>query len=60
LALSARRSSQLNHTETVRGGTVNPNDLRTIVEAAVHAPSVHDTQPWRFAAHCDDLSRDLP
>jgi nitroreductase len=30
---------------------VNSEDVRTIVEAATLAPSVHNTQPWRFAAH---------
>jgi nitroreductase len=30
---------------------VKPEDLQTVVEAAVRAPSVHNTQPWRFAAH---------
>lgn len=30
---------------------MNTEDLRTVVEAAVRAPSVHNTQPWRFEAH---------
>jgi nitroreductase len=33
---------------------MNTDDLRGIVEIAVQAPSVHNTQPWRFAAHQDD------
>lgn len=27
---------------------MNEHDLRSVVEAAVRAPSVHNTQPWRF------------
>jgi nitroreductase len=33
---------------------MNKDDLRTVVEAAVRAPSVHNTQPWRFRSHRDD------
>lgn len=32
-----------------------PDQLRTIVERAVRAPSIHNTQPWRFVAHDDRL-----
>ena len=33
-----------------------PQDLhRLIVEAAMHAPSVHNTQPWRFSSYEDGL-----
>jgi hypothetical protein len=30
---------------------MNTDDLRAVVEAAVRAPSVHNTQPWRFTSH---------
>jgi nitroreductase len=30
-------------------------DVRTVVRAATLAPSVHNSQPWRFAAHDDGL-----
>jgi len=33
-----------------------PQDLhQEIVEAAMHAPSVHNTQPWRFSSYEDGL-----
>ena len=33
-----------------------PQDLhRQIVEAAMHAPSVLNTQPWRFSSYQDGL-----
>ncbi|MFC4059245.1 Acg family FMN-binding oxidoreductase [Planomonospora corallina] len=31
-------------------------DLRTAVEAATRAPSVHNTQPWSFAVRGDEIS----
>jgi len=30
---------------------MNTEDLRAVVGAAVRAPSVHNSQPWRFASH---------
>jgi nitroreductase len=30
---------------------MNTQQLRSVVEAATSAPSVHNTQPWRFVAH---------
>ncbi|MGO9558410.1 MAG: Acg family FMN-binding oxidoreductase [Acidimicrobiales bacterium] len=33
---------------------MNNDDLQTIIEMAVRAPSVHNTQPWRYSAHADD------
>lgn len=48
-------------------GATAPQDLhQEIVEAAMHAPSVHNTQPWRFSSYADGLdlwadeSRRLP
>jgi nitroreductase len=32
---------------------VDTEDLQSILEAAVRAPSVHNTQPWRFAVRGD-------
>ncbi len=33
----------------------NDGILRRIVESAAAAPSIHNTQPWQFAASADDL-----
>jgi nitroreductase len=35
------------------GGSMKAEELRTIVEAATRAPSVHNTQPWRFGERRD-------
>jgi hypothetical protein len=32
---------------------MNNDDLHTIIEMAVRAPSVHNTQPWRYSGHSD-------
>jgi nitroreductase len=35
--------------------TVSPSDVETLVAAAVLAPSMHNTQPWRFRLVDDAL-----
>jgi hypothetical protein len=43
-----------------RGGTVAEElDWTQVVEAATRAPSIHNTQPWRFAAATDRLEVQL-
>jgi len=34
-------------------------EVRSIVEAAVRAPSVHNTQPWKFVSHREPDSLDV-
>lgn len=35
--------------------TVTSQDLRAALELAVHAPSIHNTQPWRWEIGADEL-----
>jgi hypothetical protein len=35
-----------------RGSQLQPDEVAVILGAAGRAPSVHNTQPWRFAVRC--------
>jgi len=37
------------------GVVVQEQAARNIVEQATRAPSIHNTQPWRFAIHADTI-----
>jgi hypothetical protein len=34
---------------------LSPSEIRSVVEQAIAAPSVHNTQPWLFDAHADRI-----
>jgi nitroreductase len=44
--LLTRRASHRKH----QGDSIPEDDIKSIVEAARHAPSAHNTQPWRVLA----------
>ena len=39
----------------VMAAAVGPDALRAVVEQATHAPSIHNTQPWRFRLGPDEI-----